>query len=120
MSKAKGSREPADRQTRLSIAFWPWSTHTIAYLTLGWRDNGGAHSSPLAYWHLDVGRADLQGRPTNDVLRILVNGLVRHLDEPDDPADQVAQAADIRTAEGPAAPLGATGGTVTQDSPPGI
>ena len=120
MSRTKGSREPVDQQSSLSLTLYPWTTHTVAEVDLGWRRDGATHRSRLAYWHLDVTRADLAGRATDDVIRILVDGLLRHLDGSHDPADAYAVAAASDTGEATGAPLGAMGGTVTQDSLPGI
>jgi len=67
----------------------------------------------LARWHLRLTRADLAGHSTDDVLRAVIDRLVHRLDSTGDPAD-------YRAAVGIGAPLGATGGTVTQDPLPGM
>ena len=66
MTKSKSTREPVDQQSSLSLTLYPWTTHTVAEVDLGWRRDGATHRSRLAYWHLDVTRADLAGRPTDD------------------------------------------------------
>ena len=108
MSRTKGTREPVDRQPSLSITIWPYVGYTVCTVDAGWRDGAGPHRSRLARWHLRLSRADLAGHTTDDVLRSLIDSLVRRLESGPDPADHHA-------AVGTGAPLGATGGTVTTD-----
>ena len=119
MSKSKGSSGPADQQTRLRVTLYPWTTHTVAEIDLGRRGGGGADFTRLAYWHLDVRRRDLSGRSTDDVLRILIDSLVRHLDGAHDTAD--AQAVGETTRPAAPAPLeGPQGEAHTQTPLPGL
>ena len=120
MSNLKGSREPVDRQTSVRLTFYPWTSHTVAQVDLGWRDHDGAHRAPLAYWHLDVTRADLAGRKTDDVIRLFVDGLLRHLDGADDPADQVAHRTEPSGVAASAPLEGPQGEAPTQAALPGL
>lgn len=102
---------PAIKTLKLEVV--PWTTHTVAVLSLESRDANGRSHSVLARWHLRLTRADLAGHSTDDVLRAVVERLLHRLDDEGDPAD-------YRAAVGIAAPVGATGATVTQDSLPGM
>ena len=119
MSSSRGTREPVDPNTRLCLTFYPYTSHTVAEVDLGWRGSGGLNRSRLAYWHIDVRRSEIAGRSTDDVLRLFVNGILRHLDGTNDPADHVA----IATGDGPeaSAPLeGPQGEAHTQTALPGL
>ncbi len=120
MPRSKVARGPVDPKTSLHVALYPWSGHSVITVDVGSSDSTGRHLSRLAYWHVELTRADLHGKSSDDVLRLLSECLLRRL-EPGagDPADQVAGRGSEQ-ARGPGAPLGATGGTVTQDCLPGI
>lgn len=113
MSSIKGSRVPVDSQKGLILDVRPYTTHTIVSVAIDWRDQSGRHHSPLASWHLRLTRADLAGHSTDDVLRAVFTRILRRMESGrQDPAD--------RQAEGSGAPLGAGGGTVTEDTLPGL
>lgn len=114
MARSKRKKELADDQKRIVLSVFPYSGHSVCTIGIGYRDAAGVHDTRLAYWHLRLTRGDLAGHSTDDVLRAIVGALVRRLDDGRDPADQQT------TAGGPGAPLGATGGTVPQDSLPGL
>ena len=120
MSRTKVAHEPADRKPSLAFTIYPWSASSVVTVDVGHHDSTGRHVRRIAYWHLDLSRADLAGLPTDDVLRLICERVLRRLESgAADPADQVAQGQQS-SAAGPGAPLGATGGTVTQDCLPGI
>lgn len=112
MSGSKSKREPASDGRRFTVTFWPYTGYTVAEIDVGWRDGAGVHRSRLARWHLRIARSDLAGHTTDDVLRGLIDGLVRRVESGPDSADR--QNAPV----GPGVPLGTTGGTVPTDSPP--
>jgi hypothetical protein len=114
MVKDKDIGRPLADGKHFVVEYWPYTTHTVAEIIVAWRGGDGPHRSRLARWHLRLSRADLAGHSTDDVLRILVNSLVRRLESGADPADRQAQAV------GSGVPLGTAGGTVTQDSLPGL
>ena len=114
MAKSKRKKEIADEQKRIILEVFPYAGHTVCTISLGHRSLSGVHHTRLAYWHLRLTRGDLAGHRVDDVLRAIVLALVRHLDGVGDPADSV------RLAEGTGAPLGAAGGTVPQDTLPGL
>lgn len=119
MTRGQHPGGPADPKTSLAFTIYPWSSHSVVTVDMARWDSTGRHVSRLAYWHLDLVRSQLHGRSTDDVLRLVCLGLLRRLESgAKDPADALARSHD-NTAEGPGAPLGATGGTVTQDCPPG-
>lgn len=119
MPRSKGSHEPVDSKPSLAFTIYPWSAHSVVTVDVGHHDSTGRHVRRIAYWHLELSRSDLRGHSTDDVLRLVCSGILRRLESgAGDPADQVARAEDS-TAAGPGAPLGASGGTVTQDCPPG-
>ena len=120
MSISKGTREPVDRQTRIVVTLIPSTTHTVAEVALGWRRRGGVDLGRIAYWHIDVTRADLAGRNTDDVLRLLLDGVLRHLDGAHDPADQVAHGTDISGAAAPPPLEGPQGEDPQQTALPGL
>lgn len=120
MSRTKVAREPADRKPSLAFTIYPWSSNSVVTVDVGHHDSVGRHVRRIAYWHLDLTRADLAGLPTDDVLRLICERVLRRLESgAADPADQVARGEDSMAA-GPGAPLGAAGGTVTQDCLPGL
>ena len=114
MAPSRRKKELTDDQKRIVVSVFPYTGHSVCTIGIGYRDAAGVHDHRLAYWHLRLTRGDLAGHTVDDVLRALVGALVRHLDDGGDPADKYA------TAGGPGAPLGATGGTVTQDPLPGL
>lgn len=106
------SADPGSRA--LSLAFHPYTTHTVATVRLDWRDGTVRRTTDLGRFHLHVTRADLAGERVDAVVAELVDSLLRRL-EPNglrDPADQVAGGSGV--------PLGTTGGTVTQEPLPGL
>ena len=120
MARGQRKSEPADTKPSLAFTIYPWTTHSIVTVDVGHHDSTGRHVSRIAYWHLELSRADLAGQPTDDVLRLICKRLMRRLESgATDPADQVARGEESRP-EAPEPPLGATGGTVTQDCLPGI
>ena len=120
MPRAKSVHQPVDPKRSLHVNLYPWGSHSVVTVDISASDSTGRHVSRLAYWHVDLTRADLHGKSSDDVIRLLCECLLRRLESgPIDPADQVAISEDPK-AEGPGAPLGATGGTVTQDCLPGI
>jgi len=120
MSKQRPTREPVDGKPSISITLYPWVAHSVVTVDVSAHDSTGRHSSRLAYWHVNITRAELAGKSTDDVLRLLCERILRRLESgPSDPADQVAGRTES-TAVGPGAPVGATGATVTQDCLPGL
>ena len=120
MPRSKVAHEPVDRKPSLAFTVYPWSAHSVVTVDVGHHDGTGRHVRRIAYWHLELSRAELSGHSTDHVLRLICLSVLRRLESGAvDPADQVARAGDS-SAEGPGAPLGATGGTVTQDCLPGI
>ena len=113
MVKDKDVGRPLTDGRHFVVEYWPYTTHTVAEIIVAWRGSDGPHRSRLARWHLRLSRADLAGHSTDDVIRSLIDGLVRRLESGADPADH-------QSAVGPGAPLGATGGTVTEDTLPGL
>lgn len=114
MSNTKDTRGPVYHLPSLGLAFYPFTTHMVVEVNVHRRGPGGRTGGRVAYWHISVTRDDVAGLGTDDVLRIILKRLLRRL-EPGctpDPADYKAV--------GPGAPLGATGGTVTQDTLPGL
>lgn len=112
MSRTKGTRDAASEIKTLRLEVVPWTTHTVAVLSLESRSASGRSHSVLARWHLRLTRADLAGHSTDDVLRAVIDRLMHRLDSTGDPADYQA-------AVGIAVPLGTTGGTVTTEPPEG-
>lgn len=88
MSRAK-IREPISRQPHLTLDFYPAVGHTQVSVALGWRTAGGGHHSRLALLWLRTSKSDLTGLRADGAIRALCEALVRHLDGPGDPADQV-------------------------------
>ena len=120
MPRSKRAHEPVDPKRSLHLSLLPWTGYSVVTVDVGTSDSTGRHLSRLAYWHVDLTRADLSGKSSDDVLRLLCECLLRRLESgARDPADQVAGRS-ASAAVGPGAPLGATGGTVTQDCLPGI
>ena len=120
MPRSKAAHGPVDPKPSLHVALYPWRESSVVTVDVGTSDSNGRHVSRIAYWHVELSRADLHGKSTDDVLRLLCECLVRRLKSgASDPADQVARS-EPNAAAGPGAPLGATGGTVTQDCLPGI
>lgn len=119
MSESKGAREPADRKPSLAFTIYPWKAHSIVTVDVGHHDSTGRHVRRIAYWHLELSRAELAGHSTDDVLRLICNGVLRRLESgAKDAGDQVAHGSDSDAA-GPGAPDGATGRAVKQDCLPG-
>lgn len=114
MSSTRKIRGPLDGIPSLTLAAYPFSTHMVVEVSVHRRGPGGRTGGRVAYWHLGLTRADVAGLGTDAVLRLILQRLLRRL-EPGSPADP----ADYK-AVGPGAPLGATGGTVTQDPLPGL
>jgi len=113
MRGSKAARTPTDAIKTLRLEVVPWTTHTVAVLSLESRDSTGRSHSVLARWHLRLTRADLAGHSTDDVLRVVIDRLLHRLDSTGDPADYQA-------AVGIGVPVGTTGATVTQDPLPGM
>jgi len=112
MSRTSGTRDAKTEIKTLKIEVVPWTTHTVAVLSLESRSASGRSHSVLARWHLRLTRADLAGHSTDDVLRAVIERVLHRLQSAGDPAD-------YRAAVGLGVPLGTTGGTVTTDSPAG-
>lgn len=115
-SSTKGTQ---DDLRSLQLSFQPFTTHTVATVALGWREHDGAHSRFLARWHLSITRTDLAGLGTTDALHVLVDMVLHRLGTGGDPADRYAADGDAQPV-GSGAPLGAMGGTVTEDPLPGL
>jgi hypothetical protein len=113
MTGKRSTREPVDAMRTLRLEVVPWTTHTVAVLSLESRSAAGRSHSVLARWHLRLTRADLAGHSTDDVLRAVIERLLHRLDSAGNPADYLA-------AVGIGIPLGITGGTVTTDSGRGV
>lgn len=114
MASKASKRKPADDQKRIFLEVFPYAGHAVCTVGLGYRDAGGVHRTRLAYWHLRLTRGDLAGRATDDVLRAIVKAIVQRLDDGPDPADRQS------TGGAPGVPLGTAGGTVTEDTLPGL
>ena len=111
---AKTERERSTPDAHwITYAFYPWDEYTQAEIHL--RSLAGGVHSALTVWrgHLPVGRRDLTGKSPRDVTLMLGDELWRHLhgSRPGD-GDQEAVGSGV--------PLGTTGGTVGQDSLPGL
>lgn len=116
-SKHKG---PLYDHPSFEVALWPYRTGSVVTVDVGYSDSTGRHRSRVAFWHLHLTRAELTGRCSDDVLRILCDSLVRRLESgAEDPAD-LTVGRENRSRRSPGAPLGATGGTVIQDPLPGL
>ena len=114
MNTAKPTlQEPAPDAHWITYAFYPWDEYTQAEIHLVSRV-GGVRSD-LALWadHLGIGRRDLAGRSPQDVALMLGDELWRRL-HTDSQADLQ------RNAVASGVPLGTVGGTVSQDSLPGL
>jgi len=103
---------PVDPCKTVRFDLTPWTTHSVAVLSLESRGSAGRSSSVLARWHVRLTRADLAGHRTDDVVRAILICILHRLDTAGDPAD-------YRAAGGLGVPLGTTGGTVTTDHPVG-
>jgi hypothetical protein len=119
MSKTSSTKGVQDDLKYLTLSFQPFTTHTVATLVSGSSRSGGPVDRFLARWHLSITRADLAGHSTSDALHVLVDMVVHRLRTGGDPADRYATDSDAQPV-GSGAPLGATGGTVGQDSLPGL
>lgn len=95
-------------------AFHPWDEYTQAEVRLESRCSGVGSSLVVWSGHLAVGRRDLTGKSPRDVSIMLGDELWRHLHDGYPNTDSQPPAV------GPGAPLGATGGTVPQDTLPGL
>ena len=113
MKRRVDDRQPGPAIKTLKLEVVPWTTHTVAVLSLESRDADGRSHSVLARWHLRLTRADLAGHSTDDVLRAVIERLLHRLNSKGDPADHQA-------AVGIGVPVGTTGATVTQDPLPGM
>ena len=120
MPRSRAARESVDPKPSLAFTIYPWRENSVITVDVGIHDSCGRHVRRIAYWNLELSRAELRGQSTDNVLRLICLSVLRRLESgAADPADQVARRAD-KLAGGLGAPLGATGGTVTQDCLPGI
>lgn len=110
---ANDKKTPADKgAASVVVTFHPFVDNTQAVVTLV---RGVApRADRLRVWsgYLDVTRADLRGVGAALATRLLCDALARVLPGVD--GEPIAHPADSAAAGGPGAPLGATGGTVTQ------
>lgn len=108
MSSSKGKRGTGAHLTTLAVAFTPARDHTLVAVRRSSSSPSGRSDSWIAHWYIDHTVASLTGLTTHDVLLELVNGLLRSLVARADYLNRPGAAVGI------GAPLGATGGTVTQ------
>jgi hypothetical protein len=98
--------------SHIELRFYPYAKDTQAVVVVA--HGLGACASRLRVWSglLPCSRGDLRGLDAGSVT-VMLTGLLRDaLTDP--PGDAIAWRADIKAAGGIGAPLGATGGTVTQ------
>lgn len=105
---------PTEDAHWIIYAFYPWDEYTEAVIDLRSLVDGVGRSVIVWRGHLPLGRGDLRGRSPRDVAIMLGDELWRHV-HPGDPTPGPQD-----PAVGPGAPLGATGGTVPQDTLPGL
>jgi hypothetical protein len=102
--------------THLELRFYPYKVETQAVLVVA--RGLGDRSQRLRVWSglLAVGRGDLRGLSSGECAFLLAGVLRDALSDAE--GDPLAWCYDTPAAEQLGAPLGATGGTVTQLEPP--
>jgi hypothetical protein len=114
MSVPNDARKPAPDAHWIVYAFYPWDEYTQTEVRL--ESRVGGIGSSLVVWrgNLGLGRADLANRTPRDCAVMLGDELWRNFHQPDSAPDHDAPAVAV------GAPLGATGGTVTNVPLPGL
>lgn len=115
----KKTRVIADAQPSFALIWHAWRNHTSCTALVGRRCSSGTVSHPVARWDLRVTRGELSGRSTDDVLRLLIDSLLHHLDGQPSPSDWYNVPADS-SAVGPGGPLGGPRGEWYQPRLPGL
>jgi hypothetical protein len=106
----RGVRESAGGRD-IAFSVYPYEDHARLVVTLRHHKPLVGRDLVLGSLRLDIGREDLAGLTSRLAVRLVAVSILNALSEDLDT---------IPTAAGHGAPLGATGGTVAQDSLPGL